>query len=243
MSPLLLRDESKSTDWQAKEICLWLENMYGSDKLMLKNPRYIGYIPEFGQTRSFVLRVDIKESKISKEALLDSIVTFAIERQGVAYGAQYFLPAETKGRASNQPYLHQSAQDVHIYPVIFADLSQTEELFGYALPRRLQLNIEQSAFNLLQNVTLASLTQKVLDRIYVEKLQESPIRSVNVTSFKDPEATHFEQLVIEVHLDCGPDDALRIWDELSNNIEKLKESLSPHEINVLNEMLGLDCEW
>ena len=122
-------------------------------------------------------------------------------------------------------------------------LSQTAEYLGYALPKQLKLSIEPPAFKLLENLTLATLTQKVLDAIAVEKRRGTPIRSVSVTSFKDPEATSFEQLVVKVCLDCDSDTALRIWDDLSRDIEDLKRDLSPHEIKMLDERLGLDCEW
>jgi len=122
-------------------------------------------------------------------------------------------------------------------------LSQTAELFGYALQRQLELSIEPPTFNLLENWALASLTRKVLHMVDSEKRKGTPITSVSVTSFRDPEAKNFDQLVVKVYLDCDSDNALRIWDDLSRGIEDLKKDLSPREISVLNERLGLDCEW
>ena len=130
-----------------------------------------------------------------------------------------------------------------IKAMITAVLSQTAEYFGYSLQKQLKLNIEPPAFKLLENLTLATVAQKVLAMIAIEKQGGMPIRSVSITSFKDPEAANFEELVVKVCLDCDSDTALRIWDDLSTNIEDLKRDLSSHEIKVLDERLGLDCEW
>jgi len=139
--------------------------------------------------------------------------------------------------------LHEGRHAEPIETMITAVLSQTGEYLGWALQRQLKLTIEPSAFKLLGNSTLAGLAHKALARVAMKKRAGMPIGSVSLTSFRDPEAANAEELVIRVSLDCDPERALQVWDDLSASIEDLKERLSQHEIKLLDERLGLDCEW
>lgn len=242
MLVLLLQDEPQTT---AK----WEEDLpspkavYIDTSAMLQHYRYIDYLAQHGAHVYKFGREeeDFPEYIVGGEPIPERQWALAWGRGWPYYGQAISIAGTASEPSDVESYEVKYAQPTKA--TIAAVLSQTVEFLGYALPKQLELSIEPPAFKLLENLMLASLTQKVLDTIALEKRQGTPIRSVSITSFKDPEAIDFEQLVVKVCLDCDSNTALGIWDKLSRGIEDLKKDLSPHEIKVVDERLGLDCEW
>jgi hypothetical protein len=243
MPELLLRDEQQTT---AKELPSKPEVASIDTSAMLQYYGYVDYLLWHSKFKSTLCEFGGEED--FTKHIVGSWLTTPRKPFAPALGRRWPYHSQAiwiVGTASElldvESYEVKCAQPTKA--TIATVLSQTEEYLGYALPRQLKLSIEPPAFKLLENFTLATLTQKVLGTIALEKRRGTPIRSVSVTSFKDPEATNFEQLVVKVCLDCDADTALRIWDNLSRDIEDLKRDLYPHEIKMLDEKLGLDCEW
>jgi len=242
MPELLLQDEPQTTaEWE--EDLPSPKVAYIDTSKLLQYYRYADYLAQHG---AYVYKVgreweDFPEYIVGGEPIPENQWTLVWSR-GWPYHAQAI---DILGTAFDRSDI-ELCEVKYAKPteaMITAVLSQTAEYLGYALQKQLKLSIEPPAFKLLENLTLATVAQKVLDMIAIEKRGGMPIRSVSITSFKDPEAANFEELVVKVCLDCDSDTALRIWDDLSTNIEDLKRDLSSHEIKVLDERLGLDCEW
>lgn len=247
MPELLLRDEEESIEWQTQENRLGRIQADIDANVMLWDFGYVDYLHYFSQIRSYMHWFASRGEYIVIGQPFAYVAQFIplVRGQEAPGDVLYVWPGGGEWPTSEQVYVvaDESPYEHRGEALILAELSRTTSLFGYALPRQLRLSIEQSAFDLLENLTLASITQKVLAIIASEKRQGGPIESVALSSFRDPEATDYEQLVVTVRLDCDSGNALRIWDDLSKKIESLKEDLSQREISVLNERLGLDCEW
>ena len=131
-------------------------------------------------------------------------------------------------------WLHGSLKEE--WPVI------TAPLFGYCPLKDLQLHIEPSAYRLLDS-PVCELVPRILDAIRLEKQRGLPLVSVKLTAFVEPEAENNEELVFHLMLNCGPEEALRAWDRLSNQIDMLKKELPSLEAGILDEIVRLDIDW
>jgi len=249
MPELLLRDEQQVTGEWKEELRSGATAAFFDANVLLQCARYADYLLRCGQIWSVVYKLDGgEEEKNIQEDIASSQVLIQGTLSALAAGWQrYYHHAFLLVAGTAFEEAHVEPHDIEYArrgeATIPAVLSRTVELFGYGLQRQLELSIEGPAFNLLENSTMVSLTQKVLHMIALEKRKGTSIKSVSLTSFRDPEARDFEQLVVTVHLDCDSDTALQLWDSLSKGIEELKKELSLHEISILNEGLGLDCEW
>lgn len=248
MPELLLRDEQQTTGKWEEEFPSKPEGVYIDTSAILQYYRYVDYFLRQSEIRSpLYYKLGGEEENFQEYILGESLPTpsrpFAptLSRRWPYHSRAIWIVGTASELIDVESYEIKEAQPTKA--TIAAVLSQTMEFLGHALPKQLGLSIEPAAFKLLENSTLASLTHKVLAIIASEKRRGTPIGSVSVTSFKDREAINFEQLVLKVYLDSDSDTALRIWDNLSRDIEDLKKDLSPHEIDVLDERLGLDCEW
>jgi len=244
MPELLLRDEQQTTAKWEEESPSRPGAVYIDTNVLLQ---YVDYFLRHSEIRSPLYKLGGEE-----EDFPEYIVGGRLPTPGMPLASILVRRWPYRGQAiwiagtASELFEVESYEAKYAQPTkaaIAAILSQTTEFLGYALPKQLGLSIEPPAFKLLENSTLASLTHKVLAIIALGKRRGTPIRSVSVTSFKDLEAINFEQLVLKVYLDSDSDTALQIWDNLSRDIEDLKKDLSPHEIKVLDEGLGLDCEW
>lgn len=110
------------------------------------------------------------------------------------------------------------------------------------LVRDLRLQIQPSAYRLLDS-GLSDLCVKVLEIIHEEKQQELPVSQVELSSFVDPEVEDWEELVILVTLECEAEQALSSWSRLSMKRQALEEKLSPLEIRLLRQKIGLHVDW
>lgn len=246
MPELLLQDEQQTTAKWEEEFSSKPEAAYIDTNAMPQYYGYVDYLLRHSGIRSSHYELGGEEN--FPEYIVGGRLptpsrpfALALGRRWPYHGQDIWIVGTASELLDVESYEVKYAQPTKAG--IVAVLSQTTEFLGYALPTQLGLSIEPPAFKLLRNRTLASLTHKVLAIIASQKHCGTPIRSVGVTSFKDPEAIDFEQLVLKVYLDSDADTALRIWDNLSRDIEDLKKDLSLHEINVLDERLGLDCEW
>jgi hypothetical protein len=247
MPELLLRDEHQAMTKLEAGLPSMPKGGHIDTSAALQYYEYFDYLVQHGEIGAFIYKSGKEEEDIP-EYIVSGELSTPERRWTLSWGREwpYLDQAILIPGTASEPSI------VELYEVKYAQLtkatiatvlSQAAEYFGYALPRQLGLSIEPPAFKLLEDLTLTSLTKKVLDTIALEKRRGAPIRSVSITLFKDPEAANFEELVVKVRLDCDSDTALRIWDDLSENIEYLKRDLSSHEIKVLDERLGLDCEW
>ena len=68
-----------------------------------------------------------------------------------------------------------------------------------------------------------------------------PLKSVKVTHYEDPEVV-WEYLLLVLVFDCGPEKAMRLWDEFLNATEIIERELNEQEYNLFIRMIDYEPE-
>jgi hypothetical protein len=75
------------------------------------------------------------------------------------------------------------------------------------------------------------------------KSSEKPIVQMTLSSFKDPEVEDWEELVITVRTNLRAEEAIKLWDELSELEDEVASMLSGEELELFNRKVSIHVDW